>query len=84
MKDMIREEIGLPKLIFGLLFATDISLLAWLMENASWADQFPWFLVLDSREVISLAVVIYLSLILLDCLREVRNKINVIGEIDEH
>jgi 4-hydroxybenzoate polyprenyltransferase len=31
--DRIKEEIGWLKVVFGILVATDISLLAWLAEN---------------------------------------------------
>jgi len=42
--DKTKEEIGWLKIIFGVLFATDISLIAWLFQNYGNAGKF--FLVL--------------------------------------
>ncbi len=36
--EKLKEEIGWLKVIFGILAATDISLLAWLVQNYKTAD----------------------------------------------
>jgi 4-hydroxybenzoate polyprenyltransferase len=36
--EKLKEEIGWLKIVFGILVATDISLLAWLVQNYSKAD----------------------------------------------
>jgi len=37
--DKIKEEIGWLKIVFGILVATDISLIAWLAENYTEANR---------------------------------------------
>ena len=37
--DKLKEEIGWLKIIFGVLIATDISLVAWLVQNYEKANQ---------------------------------------------
>lgn len=36
--DKLKEEIGWLKVVFGILMATDISLVAWLVQNYSSAN----------------------------------------------
>jgi hypothetical protein len=36
--DRIKEEIGWLKLVFGVLVAVDVSLIAWLAQNHVYAD----------------------------------------------
>jgi 4-hydroxybenzoate polyprenyltransferase len=38
--DKLKEEIGWLKVVFGILVATDISLLAWLAQNHTIATSF--------------------------------------------
>ena len=38
--DKVKEEIGWLKVIFAILIATDISLIAWLVENFKKEDPF--------------------------------------------
>ncbi|MBU0567163.1 hypothetical protein KKC52_03825 [bacterium] len=38
--DKLKEEIGWLKIIFGILIATDISLVAWLVQNYGKTAQF--------------------------------------------
>ena len=40
--DKIKEEIGWLKVIFGILIATDISLIAWLVENFGICPFYSW------------------------------------------
>lgn len=55
--DRVKEEIGWLKVIFGLLVATDISLLAWLAENFNSAGRFQVFIGLAAVAVVTVAVV---------------------------
>lgn len=36
--EKLKEEIGWLKVVFGILVATDISLVAWLVQNYKFAD----------------------------------------------
>jgi 4-hydroxybenzoate polyprenyltransferase len=48
--DKIKEEIGWLKVIFSILVATDISLIAWLVKNYENADK--TFLILCSIAIV--------------------------------
>ena len=54
--DRAKEGIGWLKVIFGLLVATDISLLAWLAENFNNSDRFQVFIGLAAVAVVTAAV----------------------------
>ncbi|MFH1097211.1 MAG: hypothetical protein ABH886_04305 [Candidatus Desantisbacteria bacterium] len=38
--DKLKEEIGWLKIIFGILIATDISIVAWIVQNYEKVNQF--------------------------------------------
>lgn len=51
-----KEEIGWLKIIFGVLFATDISLIAWLFQNYGKASKFFLVLCTVAALLITLAI----------------------------
>lgn len=55
--DRIKEEIGWLKVIFGILVATDISLLAWLAQNVGSASRIQVFVGLAAVVSVTGAVV---------------------------
>ena len=55
--DRIKEEIGWLKVVFGILVATDISLVAWLAQNFSSASRIQVFVGLAAVVVVTGAVV---------------------------
>jgi 4-hydroxybenzoate polyprenyltransferase len=55
--DRIKEEIGWLKVIFGILVATDISLVAWLAQNFSSASRIQVLVSLAAVVVVTGAVV---------------------------
>ena len=81
--DKLKEEIGLLKLLFGLVFIPWISLLGWLSGKVIEGDPLKLdletiFRILDviwSFEVV-LLVVFSMSVFLLICLMEIRRKID--------
>jgi len=54
--DKLKEEIGWLKIMFGILTATDISLVAWLVQNYEKASQ-P-FLVICAIVIFAVATII--------------------------
>ncbi len=55
--DRIKEEIGWLKVVFGLLVATDISLIAWLAQNFDSADRIQALVGLAAVTAVTAAVV---------------------------
>ena len=55
--DKLKEEIGWLKVIFAILLATDISLIAWLAENYGKANPFLFLLVLIVAILIAFVIV---------------------------
>ena len=55
--DRVKEEIGWLKVIFGILVATDISLIAWLAENFNNPNRSQVFIGLVAVAVVTAAVV---------------------------
>ncbi|MGH7964028.1 MAG: hypothetical protein ACRERD_19775 [Candidatus Binatia bacterium] len=55
--DRIKEEIGWLKVVFGILVATDISLIAWLAQNFNNASQVQALVGLAGVVVVTGAVV---------------------------
>jgi len=55
--DRIKEEIGWLKVVFGILVATDISLVAWLAQNFSSASRLQGLIGLAAVVVVTGAVV---------------------------
>lgn len=54
--DKIKEQIGWLKVVFGLLFATDISLIAYLFNNIGTLDLVKIFLVLLGLIVVTMGI----------------------------
>lgn len=52
--DKLKEEIGWLKVIFGILVATDISLIAWLVQNYGKASSI--FIVVGAIAVLAVTV----------------------------
>ena len=71
--DKIKEEIGWLKVIFAILVATDISLIAWLAQNYGKAN--PLFL------KIGLAVAFLVTLIIIWINNVAYRKIDELGEL---
>ncbi|MBD3843161.1 MAG: hypothetical protein IE909_15030, partial [Campylobacterales bacterium] len=55
--DKIKEQIGWLKVVFGLLFATDISLIAYLFNNIQNLDLFRVSLVLLGLLLVTIAII---------------------------
>jgi 4-hydroxybenzoate polyprenyltransferase len=55
--DRIKEEIGWLKVVFGILVATDISLVAWLAQNFSSASRIQVLVGLAAVVIVTGAVV---------------------------
>ncbi len=55
--DRIKEEIGWLKVVFGLLIATDISLIAWLAQHFDSANPIQVFIALAAVGGVTSAVV---------------------------
>ncbi len=55
--DKLKEEIGWLKVIFAILIATDISLIAWMVENYGKANPFLFLLGLIVAILIALVIV---------------------------
>ena len=55
--DRIKEEVGWLKVIFGILVATDISLMAWLAQNLSSPNRLQVMMALAAIAFVTIAVV---------------------------
>ncbi len=55
--DRIKEEIGWLKVIFGILVATDITLIAWLAQNVGNASPIQTFVGFAAVVAVTIAVV---------------------------
>lgn len=55
--ERIKEEIGWLKIVFGILIATDISLLAWLAQNFESTPNLQLAVALIAVAVVTIAVV---------------------------
>ena len=55
--DRIKEEIGWLKVVFGILVAIDISLMAWLAQNFSSPNRFQVLVALAAVALVTVAVV---------------------------
>ena len=71
--DKIKEEIGWLKILFGLLVAIDVSLIAWIVQNFSTA-------VLDLR-LLAMILAMLLSCVIIVINRRAYRKIDELGEL---
>jgi len=55
--DRIKEEIGWLKVVFGILVATDISLMAWLAQHFGSANRLQLYVGLAAVIVVTAAIV---------------------------
>ncbi len=55
--DRLKEEIGWLKIIFGILIATDISLVAWLFQNYGKVSQFLLIVCIITILLVTVAVI---------------------------
>ena len=71
--DKLKEELGWLKVVFGLMIATNLSLIAWLVQH--YQTQNRYLTILNGVAILIITIVIYLIN------KSVYKKIDEIGEL---
>ena len=71
--DKLKESIGYLKVIFSILIAIDVSLIAWIFKNSETAG--------DARIIISSLIVVFVTIALILTNKTILNKIDDLEEL---